>query len=68
MKLERIKNLREDNDITQSQLAQEIHISQRTLSHYEKGDRDIPVEILIRIADYFDCSTDYLLNRTRDKK
>lgn len=68
MRLERIKNLREDLDISQRELADVLHISQRSLSHYESGTRDIPTEILIRVADYFECSTDYLLERTNDRK
>ena len=64
MKLQRIKNLRENYDLTQTELARILNISQPTLSHYESGTRDIPVDILIKTADYFRCSTDYLLERT----
>lgn len=63
----RIKDLREDRDITQTTLSQHLHISQRAYSHYENGTRDIPTAILIAIADYYNVSTDYLLDRT-DKK
>ncbi len=63
----RIKDLREDRDITQAALSQHLHISQRAYSHYENGTRDIPTAILIAIADYYNVSTDYLLDRT-DKK
>ena len=63
----RIKDLREDRDITQAALSQHLHISQRAYSHYENGTRDIPTAILISIADYYNVSTDYLLDRT-DKK
>ncbi|MFQ6806115.1 MAG: helix-turn-helix domain-containing protein [Lachnospiraceae bacterium] len=68
MKLQRIKNLRENYDLTQTELARILNISQRTLSHYESGTRDIPVDILIKTADYFRCSTDYLLERTSQKE
>lgn len=68
MRLQRIKDLREDKDLTQTELAAVLNISQRTLSHYESGTRDIPVEILIRVADYFQCSTDFLLERTDQKQ
>lgn len=68
MQYERIRNLREDKDISQKELAKELHISQRSLSHYEIGDRDIPTEVLIKFADYFECSIDYLLNRTNKKR
>ncbi len=67
MRLQRIKDLREDLDLTQTELAAILNISQRALSHYESGTRDIPVEILIKIADYFQCSTDFLLGRTNQK-
>lgn len=63
----RIKNLREDNDLTQTDMAKALFISQRTYSYYESGGHDIPTETLVRIADYFNVSVDYLLNRT-DKK
>ena len=64
MHLERIKNMREDLDMTQKDLAKILNISQRTLSHYELGTRDIPTETLIALADFYHCSTDYLLGRT----
>lgn len=67
MKFERIKNLREDKDLTQTLIAKKLNISQRAYSHYESGDRDIPLEILIRIADFHNCSIDYLLGRTKIK-
>lgn len=63
----RIKDLREDRDITQAALSQHLHISQRAYSHYENGTRDIPTAILIAIADYYNVSTDYLLDRTGKK-
>lgn len=68
MNLERIKNLREDNDLSQAKLAQKLHISQRTYSHYESGSRKLPLDILIMLADYYDCSVDYLLGRTKKKE
>ena len=67
MNLERIKNLREDNDLTQKQVAEKLNISQRAYSHYEGGSRNIPLNILIQLADIYNCSVDYLLDRT-DKK
>ena len=68
MKLRRLKELREDCDLSQAKLASALNISQRTLSHYESGNHDIPIEVLINAADYFQCSTDYLLERTNNKK
>ena len=53
--------------MSQKELAEKLNISQRTLSHYETGKRDIPTEMLIKVADYFDVSVDYLLERT-DKR
>ena len=63
----RIKDLRTDSDLTQTQLSHELHISQRAYSHYENGSRDIPTDILIRLAEFYNVSIDFLLNRT-DKK
>lgn len=64
----RIRDLREDADLTQTQFSAYLNISQRAYSHYENGTRDIPTDILIKIADYYDVSIDYLLNRTNKKK
>lgn len=64
----RIKNLREDADLTQSKISSYLNISQRAYSHYENGSRDIPTDILIAIADYYDVSIDYLLERTDNKR
>lgn len=63
----RIRNLREDLDLTQTQIGKMLNISQRTYSHYESGTREIPLDLLIKLADIFDVSIDYLLERT-DKK
>lgn len=63
----RIRDLREDADLTQAELAEYLHISQRTYSYYENGNHNIPTDILIRLADYYQVSLDYLLNR-RDKR
>lgn len=60
----RIRDLREDKDLTQTQLASILHCSQRIYSNYERGDVDIPTEILIKLADFHGVSVDYLLNRT----
>ena len=63
----RIKDLREDHDLTQETLSKTLNISQRTYSHYESGSRKIPLDILIALADFYDCSIDYLLERTNKK-
>lgn len=66
--LKRIRDLREDHDLTQSDLALILNISQRAYSHYENGTRKIPFDILIALANYYNCSIDYLLNRTTKKE
>lgn len=65
---ERIRNLREDKDITQTQLAKILNCSQRIYSNYERGEVDIPTTILMKLADFHNTSTDYLLNRTNIKE
>lgn len=60
----RIRNLREDRDLTQAQLAAYLHIHQTTYSDYELGNLNIPAPVLIRLADYYTTSVDYLLGRT----
>ena len=67
MKYERIRNLREDKDLTQTDIATYLHISQRTYSRYENDERAIPIEILSRLADYHQTSVDYLIGRTNIK-
>lgn len=68
MRFERIRNLREDHDLSQTDIAKILHISQRSYSHYETDDRNIPIEILIQLATYYKTSIDYLTNRTDIKK
>ena len=63
----RIRDLREDADMTQTQIASILHCSQRVYSNYERGELDIPTDLLIKLADYHDVSVDYLLGRT-DKR
>ena len=62
----RLRNLREDNDYTQRQIAEILHMKQPQYLRYEKGFRDIPSDILIKLADLYKTSTDYLLERTDD--
>lgn len=64
MRYQRIRDLREDKDMTQTQMAKILSCSQRIYSNYERGDVDIPTDILIKIADYHNVSVDFLLNRT----
>lgn len=63
----RIYELREDNDLKQREIAKILNCSQRVYSNYERGDLDIPTEILIKLAKYYDVSTDYILGIS-DKK
>ena len=60
----RIKDLREDADITQKQLAEYLNIKQNTYSQYENGLRQIPIDALIKLAYYFGTSVDYILGLT----
>ena len=62
----RIRNLREDRDLTQAKMGQLLLCSQRVYSNYERGEIGIPTATLVRIADVFDVSVDYLLGRTDD--
>lgn len=60
----RIRNLREDKDLTQTQMGKLLSCSQRVYSNYERGDIDIPTKTLINIAEFHNVSVDYLLGRT----
>ncbi len=62
----RIKDLREDNDLTQKQLSKLLNISQVAYSYYELNKRNIPIELLVKLADFYNTSIDYLLYRTDD--
>lgn len=63
----RLKDLREDNDLTQAQIAELLHIKQNTYSQYENGQRQIPLNCLIALARYYKTSTDYILGLTDNK-
>lgn len=63
----RIRDLREDRDLTQKQVAQMLGMSQTGYSKYETGENDIPTTILLKLADFYQTSTDYLLGRTERK-
>ena len=60
----RLKDIREDRDITQKTLANYLHIKQNTYSQYENGQRQLPLDILVELALYFHTSTDYILGLT----
>lgn len=65
---QRIRDLREDSDLTQTQIAKILNCSQRIYSNYERGDVDIPTQILIKLADFHHTSVDYLLGLTDERK
>ena len=62
--LERLKQLRKYENITQNDLAKELGISQNSYSQYETGVRELPIDILIKLADFYFTSTDYILGLT----
>lgn len=68
MKFQRIQDLRIDSDLSQKKIGEILHSSQRSYSHYETGSRNIPIEMLIRLADYYDTTIDYLVGRTDNKE
>ena len=67
-KYERIRNLREDSDLTQAEIGKRINVPQRTYAYYESGERMIPPQVLVALAQYYDVSVDYLLGLTDEKK
>jgi len=66
-KYTRLRNLREDADMTQAEVGKYLNISQRSYAHFEAGTRNIPIETLILLADLYKVNLDYLVERT-DKK
>lgn len=64
MKYQRIRDLREDADMYQKELAELLHCSQQTYSDYECGKLDIPADVLIKLAEIYDTTTDYILGLT----
>ncbi len=70
MYLRRLRDLREDHDLKQKDIAKLLGIHQTVYSRYERGFQTIPLELLVFLADYYNVSTDYLLERTNipDKK
>lgn len=63
---QRIKDARDDSDLTQDQVAEFLGIKQPQYSRYERGENDVPARILVQLADIFNTSTDYLLGRTKN--
>ena len=64
----RIRDLREDHDLTQKEVAAYLHICQNTYSQYENGQRQLPIDALIALAKYYHTSTDYILGLTNERK
>ena len=67
MKL-RIRDLREDNDLTQKQVSKMLMCDQSLYSKYERGEREIPLNILIKLADFYKTNLDYLIYRTDNQE
>ena len=65
---QRIRSLREDHDLTQIQMSEMLHCSQRVYSNYECGELDIPTCILIDLANFYNVSIDYILGCTNHKE
>ena len=63
----RLKDLREDSDVTQKMMADYLHIKQNTYSQYETGHRQMPIDALISVSRYFNTSVDYILGLTDEK-
>ena len=61
MRYRRIRDLREDNDFTQKEMAKKLNCSQQVYSNYELGQRDIPTDVLIKLSDIYKVSVDYIL-------
>ena len=68
MILQRLKDLREDCDLRQVDIADFLGIKQTVYSRYERGYQNIPLEHLLKLADYYKVSTDYILGRTNNKE
>ncbi len=64
----KIRALREDNDLTQNAIIKILNCTQVCYSNYERGKREIPLEALVKLADFYNVSVDYLLGRTKIKK
>lgn len=66
--IKRMRDLREDNDKTQQEIAEILNTSQTMYARYERGANELPIHHLIALADYYNVSTDYLLGRTDNTK
>lgn len=64
----RIRDLREDSDLSQAYVANILHVTQATYSRYERGALEVPLDVLVRLAQFYHTSTDYLLGLTDEKR
>lgn len=67
-KYERIRELREDADLTQEKVGEAINVPQRSYAYYENGERMVPPHVLCALADFYGVSVDYLLGRTNERE
>ncbi len=65
---QRLRDLRNDKDMNQTEIAEVLGMSQTGYSKYETGENDIPTDVLIKLADFYETSTDYILGRTNRKE
>lgn len=68
MYIKRLKDLREDNDLSQNNISELLNIKQQTYSYYENGKRTIPYELMIKLALFYNTSVDYILGLTNTKE
>jgi len=64
----RLRDLREDHDLTQNQLVEKLHMHKTTYTNYEQGKRDLPLSIAIKLAKFYDVSLDYLAGLSNSEK
>lgn len=64
----RLRDLREDNDLTQIQLVEKLHMHKTTYTNYEQGKRDLPLSVAIKIANFYGVSLDYLAGLTNNTR
>lgn len=68
LKLNKIRDMREDNELTQKEISKKLYISKKTYERYENGERIPPIDFMIRLADLYNVSIDYLCGRTTRKE
>jgi len=68
LRFNRIRNLREDNELTQKQVAAYLNVTQNTYSQYEIGERNMPISIVIKLAQFYNTNVDYLYGLTDEKR